>query len=89
MAGLPKDDILPDFQCGREIFNDKDLPQALRSSCLALIPKQEIHSNPLLLSEIPSPKKKHYMNQIAYPGPRCSLQTSERKPNWTVNLSTI
>jgi len=43
---LPKDDMVPDFQRELELFNDNALPHALRSSCLALVAKQEIRRNP-------------------------------------------
>ena len=58
MAVFPKDDMLPDFRRGLELFNDKDLPAALRSSCLALVAQQEIQTNiPPHCFDIESPKK--------------------------------
>jgi hypothetical protein len=66
MAVFPKDDMLPDFQRGLELFNDKDLPAALRSSCLALVAQQEIRTNPPHCFDIESPKKKRYMTQVTH-----------------------
>ena len=68
--------MLPNFQRGLEHFKDNALPHALRSSCLALVAKQqEIHRNPLLSSQIPSPNKKHYMDQVSH------LQGLDAVPN--------
>jgi hypothetical protein len=57
---------ISNLQCGFELFNDNDLPEELRSSCLALVAQQEVHSNILLASANPSPKKKNVLAQVAY-----------------------
>jgi hypothetical protein len=62
MTGFLKDDMVPNFQHGLKLFNNKDLPQALRSSCLTLVAQQEIFRNPLHSSDIQYPKKKCYMD---------------------------
>ncbi len=62
MANLP----ISNLQCGFELFNDNDLPEELRSSCLALVAQQEVRSNLSLASANPSPKKKNFLAQVAY-----------------------
>ena len=62
MADLP----IPNLQCGFELFNDNDLPEELRSSCLAFVAQQEVCSNLSLASANPSPKKKIFLAQVAY-----------------------
>jgi hypothetical protein len=62
MANLP----IPDLQCAFELFNDNELPEGLRSSCLTLVAQQEVHSNISLASANPSPKKKNFLAQVAY-----------------------
>jgi hypothetical protein len=67
MAGFSKDDKIPDLQHGGlELYDDKDPPQSLCSSFLALVAGQGICSNPPLSSEKPSPEKKHFMDQVAH-----------------------
>lgn len=36
MPGFSKDDMVLDFQRGLELFNDKDLPEALQSPVLPM-----------------------------------------------------
>jgi hypothetical protein len=62
MANLP----ISNLQCGFELLNNDDLPEELRSSCLALVVQQEVHSNLSLASANPSPKKKNFLAQVAY-----------------------
>jgi hypothetical protein len=62
MANLP----ISNLRCGFELFNNNDLPEELQSSCLALVAQQEVHSNLLLASANPSPKKKKFLAQVAY-----------------------
>jgi hypothetical protein len=62
MADFP----VPNLQRVFKLFNNNDLPEELRSSCLALVAQQEVHSNLSLASANPSPKKKHFLAQVAY-----------------------
>jgi hypothetical protein len=64
MANLPNGDLVPNLKRGFELFNN--LPEDLRSSCLALVAQQEVRSNLSLSSANPSQKKKHFLAQVAY-----------------------
>jgi hypothetical protein len=66
MANLPNGDLVPNLKRGFELFNNTDLPEDLRSSCLALVAQQEVRSNLSLSSANPSQKKKHFLAQVAY-----------------------
>ncbi len=79
MEGLPKDDNFPKFQRGLELFNDKQLPPSLRSSCLALVAEQEIRSNPPTSAALPSPNKKRLMEQVSYIHGLGAISTSQKQ----------
>jgi hypothetical protein len=79
MGDLPKDDNFPNFQRGLELFSDTELPSSLRSSCLALIAKQEIRSNPPTLSAHPSPNKKRLLDQVSYIHGLHTISTSQKQ----------
>jgi hypothetical protein len=79
MGDLPKDDNFLNFQRGLELFNDTKLPSSLRSSCLALIAEQEIHSNPPTLSSHSSPNKKQLLDQVSYIHGLHAISTSQKQ----------
>jgi hypothetical protein len=79
MGDLPKDDNFLNFQRGLELFNDTELPSALRSSCLALVAEQEIRSNPPTLSAPPSPNKKQLLDQVSHIHGLHAISTSQKE----------
>jgi hypothetical protein len=66
MADYPNGELVPNLKRGFQLFNKDSLPAELRSSCLALVAQQEVHSNRTLSSASPSPNKKEFLSQVEY-----------------------